>query len=365
MSLLFTPITIRGQGIPNRIFVSPMCQYSSEAMDGRPGVWHTVHCGTRAVGGAGLVMMEATAVQPQGRISPWDLGLWSDGQSDSYLPVVEAINGRGAIPAIQLAHAGRKASHDKPWAGGGFLGVDEGGWEIIAPSPLRFDDKSGTPKELSVSEIDQVVTDFADAARRAVAIGMKVIELHLAHGYLGCEFLSPLSNLRQDEYGGALENRARFPLRAVQAVRKVIPDAMPLFVRVSATEYVEGGWDVEECGQLCKWFKAAGVDLIDCSSGGNSPQQNLKPYPGYQVQFAASIRSMANISTGAVGLITTARQAEQILADEDADVVLLGRELLRNPYWPLQARDELDGENAWPSQYTRARETRQPTESSR
>ena len=311
------------------------------------------------------MMMEATAVQPEGRITPWDLGLWSDDQMESYLPVVESISGRGSVPAIQLAHAGRKASRDKPWVGGGSLGVGEGGWEIVAPSAIRFDDASGTPRELSLPEIDQIVTDFAAAARRAVDIGMKVIDLHLAHGYLGCEFLSPWSNTRQDKYGGSLENRARFNIQVVQAVRNAIPDSMPLFVRVSATEYVEGGWDLEECVQLCKWFKDAGVDLIDCSSGGNSPNQNLKPYPGYQVQFAAGIRSKANIPTGAVGLITTAQQAEQILADEDADVILLARELLRNPYWPIHAREELDGESAWPSQYARVREIRQNAGTSR
>ena len=356
MSLLFTSITIRGEEIPNRVFVSPMCQYSSESMDGRPGIWHVVHCGTRAVGGAGLVMMEATAVQAEGRITPWDLGLWSDAQMESYLPVVEAISRCSATPAIQLAHAGRKASHDKPWVGGSFLGAHAGGWEPVAPSALPFDDASGIPRELSVSEIDQVVSDFASAAKRAVNIGVKVIELHMAHGYLGCEFLSPLSNTREDEYGGSLENRARFPLKAVKAVRAAIPDSVPLFVRVSATEYVEDGWGLEECVKLCQWLKDAGVDLIDCSSGGNSPNQTLKPYPGYQVQFAASIRNEANIQTGAVGLITEAQQAEQVLADEDADVIFLGRELLRNPYWPIQARGDLDNESAWPSQYARGRE---------
>ncbi|MDA0735154.1 MAG: NADH:flavin oxidoreductase/NADH oxidase [Chloroflexi bacterium] len=359
MSLLFTPIKLRGEDIPNRVFVSPMCQYSSETMDGRCGIWHTVHCGTRAVGGAGLVMMEATAVQPEGRITPWDLGLWSDDQVESYLPAVEAITSRGATPAIQLAHAGRKASRDKPWTGGGLLSIPEGGWEPVAPSPIKFDEKSSLPKELTVSEIETVVADFSSAARRSADMGMKLIELHMAHGYLGCEFLSPLSNTRQDEYGGSLENRARFALQVVQAIRNAIPESMPLLVRVSATEYVEGGWDLDECIQLCRWLKEAGVDMIDCSSGGNSPDQVLEPYPGYQVQFAARIRHEANIPTGAVGLITEAQQAEEILANEGADVILLARELLRNPYWPIQAREDLDGESLWPSQYARIREIRQ------
>ncbi|MBM3943552.1 MAG: NADH:flavin oxidoreductase/NADH oxidase [SAR202 cluster bacterium] len=361
MSLLFSTFTLRGETIPNRVFVSPMCQYSSETQDGKCGPWHVVHCGTRAVGGAGLVMMEATAVQAQGRITPWDLGLWSDNQIESFLPVVEAITQAGAVPAIQLAHAGRKASRHRPWLGGGLLSSAEGGWEIVAPSPLRFDEKSGMPAPLTTDEIQEVVAGFASAARRAVAAGMKVIELHMAHGYLGCEFLSPLSNTREDEYGGSLENRARFALQAAQTVRQAIPDGMPLFVRVSATEYVEGGWDVDECVQLCRWLKESGVDLIDCSSGGNSAHQRLKAYPGYQVGFAARIRHEANIPTGAVGLITAARQAEQILSDEDADVVLLGRELLRNPYWPIHAREELDGASGWPPQYARVREIRQPS----
>lgn len=360
MSKLFTPIEIRGETIPNRAFVSPMCQYSSDTQDGKCGQWHLIHYGTRAVGGAGLVMVEATAVQPEGRITPWDLGLWSDEQTDALRPIVEAIDGTGATPAIQLAHAGRKASHERPWKGGDFLNLRQGGWGIVAPSSIKYEDSWGTPQELSVEDIDGVVADFASAARRSVDVGMRVIELHMAHGYLGCEFLSPLSNKRQDEYGGSLRNRARFTISAVQAIRKVIPESMPLFVRVSATEYVEGGWGIEECVQLCKWLKDEGVDLIDCSSGGNSPLQDLKPYPGYQVQFASRIREEADIMTGAVGLITTAEQAEQILADGEADVVLLARELLRNPYWPLHAKLALDADaDGWPSPYVRAAELRQ------
>lgn len=359
MSKLFTPIEIRGETIPNRIFVSPMCQYSSEDEDGKCGPWHLVHYGTRAVGGAGLVMVEATAVQPEGRITPWDLGLWSDGQMEQLREVVETIDIRGSTPAIQLAHAGRKASHKRPWEGGDYLAPGEGGWDIVGPSPLPFEDSWGTPGELSVEDIDGVVADFASATRRSVDVGMRAIELHMAHGYLGCEFLSPLSNKRQDQYGGSLENRARFCIQMVQAVRKEMPDSMPLFVRVSATEYMEDGWDVDECVELCRWLRDEGVDMIDCSSGGNSPDQDLKPYPGYQVQFAARIRKEADILTGAVGLITTPGQAEKVLADGEADVVLLARELLRNPYWPLIARAELDDDTSdWPSQYARVADVR-------
>lgn len=360
MSKLFTPIEIRGETIPNRIFVSPMCQYSSDTEDGKCGPWHLVHYGTRAVGGAGLVMVEASAVQPEGRITPWDLGLWSDGQMEPLREVVESIDSRGSTPAIQLAHAGRKASHKRPWEGGAYLGLQEGGWEIVGPSPLPYEDSWGTPKELSIEDIDAVVADFVSAANRAVDVGMRAIELHMAHGYLACEFLSPMSNKRQDHYGGGLENRARFTLQVVKAVRNTIPESMPLFVRVSATEYVEGGWDVDECVELCRWLGEEGVDLIDCSSGGNSPDQTLKPYPGYQVQFASRIRKDVDILTGAVGLITTPEQAEKVLADGEADVVLLGRELLRNPYWPHQARAALDEEfTGWPSPYARVSEVRQ------
>lgn len=359
MSQLFTPIEIRGETIPNRLFVAPMCQYSSENMDGKCGPWHLVHYGTRAVGGAGLVMLEATSVQPEGRISPWDLGLWSDGQMENMKEVVDIIVGSGSTPAIQLAHAGRKASHAQAWTGGEYLAPDNGGWEIVGPSPIPYEEGWGIPNELSVEDIDGVVADFASSARRAVDVGMKVIELHMAHGYLGCEFLSPLSNQRQDQYGGSLENRARFAMQTVKAVRKEIPDSMPLFVRVSATEYVEDGWDVDECVEISKWMRDEGVDLIDCSSGGNSPDQDLKPYPGYQVQFASRIKKEADILTGAVGLITTPSQAEKVLADGDADVILMARELLRNPYWPLIARDELDDDRSqWPDQYTRVSEIR-------
>ncbi|MDP6715722.1 MAG: tRNA-dihydrouridine synthase, partial [SAR202 cluster bacterium] len=251
--------------------------------------------------------------------------------------------------------AGRKACHGKPWEGSNFLEPGQGGWDIVGPSPIKFEDAWGTPNELSIEDIDAVVADFASAARRSVEVGIKVIELHMAHGYLGCEFLSPLSNVRQDQYGGSLENRARLTLQIVQAVRKAIPDSMPLIVRVSATEYMDGGWDIDECVQLCQWLKDEGVDMIDCSSGGNHSDQNLEPYPNYQVPFSSRIRKDVDMMTGAVGLITEPRQAEKILADDDADVILMARELLRDPYWPLHAREVLDDDTStWPNQYIRA-----------
>ena len=343
MSKLFSPITIRGEEIRNRVFVAPMCQYSSATEDGRCSGWHTVHYGTRAVGGAGLVMLEASAVRPDGRISPQDLGLWNDSHVEAMGPVVDAIVSNGSVPAIQLAHAGRKAGHTKPWEGGHQLNSSNGGWDNIAPSPIAFQEDWDAPREMTLEDIGQVIDDFANSARLAVNAGMKVIELHMAHGYLACEFLSPLSNERTDQYGGSLKNRVRFPLEVTRAVRKAIPDSMPLFVRVSATEYMENGWDVDECVDFSRMLKEDGVDLIDCSSGGNSSTQTLTPFPGYQVQFSARIRSEAEVTTGAVGLITEAAQAEKILEDGDADVILLARELLRNPYWPIQAQIELDG----------------------
>ena len=358
MSKLFSPITIRGEEIRNRVFVAPMCQYSSATEDGRCSGWHTVHYGTRAVGGAGLVVLEASAVRPDGRISPQDLGLWNDSHVEAMGPVVDAIVSNGSVPAIQLAHAGRKAGHTKPWEGGHQLNSSNGGWDNIAPSPIAFQEDWDAPREMTLEDIGQVIADFANSARLAVNAGMKVIELHMAHGYLACEFLSPLSNERTDQYGGSLENRVRFPLEVTRAVRKAIPDSMPLFVRVSATEYMENGWDVDECVDFSRMLKEDGVDLIDCSSGGNSSTQTLTPFPGYQVQFSARIRSEAEVTTGAVGLITEAAQAEKILEDGEADVILLARELLRNPYWPIQAQIELDGAADWPDQYKRVAELR-------
>jgi 2,4-dienoyl-CoA reductase-like NADH-dependent reductase (Old Yellow Enzyme family) len=313
-----------------------------------------VHLGSRATGGAGLVMAEATAVRPEGRISPQDQGIWSDTHVDALRPITEFISSQGSVPAVQLAHAGRKASHAAPWTGTGYLGDQGEGWPVVAPSALPYDENSGIPSALSKQEIKEITQAFADAAARSVDAGYRVIELHFAHGYLACEFLSPLSNRREDEYGGTLDNRSKFPLDIVVAVRNSIPESMPLFARISATEYVKGGWDLEQSIQLARWMKDAGVDLVDCSSGGNSPDQVMSIEPGYQVPFAASIRKRAEMMTGAVGLITDPDHAEAILTSEDADVIFLGRELLRNPYWPLYARAQLDGSTRWPVQYERS-----------
>ncbi len=356
MSKLFTPIAIRGETIRNRVFVAPMCQYSVNDRNGIPTDWHMVHLGSRAVGGAGLVMAEATAVSPEGRISPQDLGIWSDNHSEAFKPIVEFQVAQGTTPAIQLAHAGRKASHTRPWNGGESLSPGYGGWEILGPSPIPFEPDWATPNQMSMEEIDRVVSDFATAAGRSVEAGFKVLELHLAHGYLACEFMSPLSNIRTDQYGGSLKNRCRFTLEVISAVRRKIPESMPLLARISATEYMKDGWSLDDSIELAGWMKEEGVDMIDCSSGGNSANQDLEPFPGYQVPFAARIRKEVEILTGAVGLITGASQAEQTLRSMDADAILLGRELLRNPYWPLKARDELDGsDDLWPAQYVRAR----------
>jgi len=331
-----------------------MCQYSSE--DGVPTDWHLVHLGSRAVGGAGLVMMEATSVTPEGRISPWDMGIWNDAQAEAMKRVTHFIESEGALPAIQLAHAGRKASVNRPWLGGRSVPPGEGGWVPVGPSALPFDDKSPRPDELSVGDIDRLVEAFAAAAVRSVAAGFRVIELHFAHGYLACAFLSPLSNLREDEYGGSIEGRARFALRVTRAVRDVIPADMPLFARISSTEWVdEGGWSLADSVVLAGWLKEAGVDLIDCSSGGNSPRQRLTPFDSYQVPFAEEIRRKVGVLTGAVGLITRPEQAEEIIASGKADAVLLGRELLRDPHWPLHAAHALGADVPWPKQYVRAR----------
>lgn len=356
MSNLFTPITIKGEKIRNRIFVAPMCQYSVDDADGVATDWHMVHLGTRAVGGAGLVMAEASAVSPEGRISPQDLGIWSDEHASALEPITSFISSQGATPSIQLAHAGRKASHKRPWEGGDVLKKDDGGWNIVGPSPLEYDEGWVVPDELSIEDIDSIVSDFSAAALRSVQAGFKVLELHLAHGYLACEFMSPLSNNRKDIYGGSLENRCRLPLDIVAGVRKVIPESVPLLARISATEYMSDGWSLNDSIELSGWLKNEGVDMIDCSSGGNSPTQDLDPFPGYQVPFSAAIKREVDILTGAVGLITDASQAEQTLRNGDADVILLGRELLRNPYWALNAQVELDdSDSVWPSQYVRAR----------
>ena len=300
-------------------------------------------------------MVEATAVSPEGRISPWDTGMWNDAQAEGFAPITRFVQSQGAIPAVQLAHAGRKASTNRPWKGGKLLPPEQGGWEPVGPSDLPFSEELAMPKPLGKDDLKRLAKAWAAAAQRALNAGFEVIELHFAHGYLAHEFLSPLSNNRTDEYGGTLENRARFPLEVAEAVRKVWPERLPLFTRISATEYVDGGWDLEESIEFCKMLRERGVDLIDCSSGGNSPAQKFTPFTGYQVPFAAAIREQAGIATGAVGMITKPQQAEDILASGQSDVIFMGRELLRQPYWPLHAAAELgDDLDYWQPQYLRA-----------
>ncbi len=352
MSRLFSPLRLRDLTFRNRVFVSPMCMYSSE--DGAPNDWHLVHLGARAIGGAGLVIAEATAVTPEGRITPFDTGLWNDAQAEAWGRVVRFIRAQGAAAGIQLAHAGRKASTDSPWKGGAPLSAAEGGWETMGPSPIPFAAGHPAPREMTAAEIDGVVEAFAAAARRAVAAGFQVVEVHSAHGYLLHQFLSPLSNRRTDAYGGSLENRMRLTLRVAEAVRSAVPEGMPVFVRLSATDWVEGGWDLPQSIELARRLKDAGVDLIDCSSGGTSPDAQIPVEPGYQVPFAEAIREEAQIATGAVGMITEPEQAEEIVASGRADAVLLARAMLRDPHWALHAAAELDAEAPWPAQYGRA-----------
>ncbi|GFE59753.1 NADH:flavin oxidoreductase/NADH oxidase [Geobacter sp. AOG2] len=353
MSKLFTPLAMRSVTFRNRIFVSPMCQYSSR--DGMATDWHMVHLGSRAVGGAGLVMVEATAVSPEGRISPDDSGIWNDDHVAAFKPITRFIRKNGAVPGIQLAHAGRKASCDLPWLSGGPLGPDVRGWQPLAPSPEPFAPGHPVPHELSPADLDMVENQFRAGARRALAAGFQVVEIHMAHGYLLHEFLSPLSNLRKDDYGGSLENRFRFPLRVARAVREEWPLDLPLFVRLSCVDWAEGGWSLDQSTQLCCLLKDIGVDLIDCSSGFVASGERVPFAPGFQVPFAAAIRAGAGVPTGAVGVITDPAQAEQILVTGQADAVFLAREMLRDPYWPLHAARELGVEVAWPDQYLRAK----------
>lgn len=353
MAQLFTPLTLRETTLKNRIVVSPMCQYSADG--GLPNDWHRVHYGTRAVGGAALVMTEATAVVPEGRISPWCTGLWSDAHTAAFRPITDFIRAQGAVPGIQLAHAGRKGSCNQPWHGSQFLPLGAGGWQTVAPSALPFSPAHGTPHALTRGEIDGIVELFIDAAQRALAAGFEIAELHCAHGYLLHEFLSPITNHREDDYGGSLGNRCRLPLRVARAIRDAWPAQWPVFVRISATDWVEGGWDLAQSVQFARWLKEIGIDLIDCSSGGIAPDVKISAGPGYQVPFAAGVRRDAGIATGAVGIITEPQQAERILADGDADLIFLARELLRDPYWPLHAAKELGVDLAWPDQYARAK----------
>ena len=349
---LFTPLKIREIELKNRIVVSPMCQYS--AQDGHPQTWHLVHLGSRAVGGASLVIAEATAVQEHGRISIADTGIYNDAHIASWKPIAEFIRASGAVAGLQLAHAGRKASTAPPWQGGKPVAIGEGGWEIVAPSALPFDTGYQTPRALSLSDIHGVIAAFRRAAERALAAGFEVIEIHGAHGYLLHEFLSPFSNIRTDEFGGSLENRMRLPMRVTQAVRQVWPSRLPLFFRVSATDWQEGGWDLEQSIELARRLKPLGVDLIDVSSGGNLPHAKIPVGPGYQVPFSEAIRKQAEIPTSALGMIIDAVQAETILSAEQADLVVLARELLRDPYWPRRAAQQMNFKLTPPVQYQRA-----------
>lgn len=352
MAHLFSPLKIRGIELKNRIAVSPMCQYSSH--DGFAGDWHLVHLGSRAVGGAGLVLTEATAVSKEGRISPYDLGIWKEKHIQKLRIITDFIHQQGAIAGIQLAHAGRKASKTEPWNGDKLIPADEGGWKTIAPSAIPFSQDSDVPLAMEQKEIDRVVQDFKSAAKRAIKAGFKVIEIHAAHGYLVHEFLSPLSNRRSDEYGGSFSNRIRFLLEIVAAVRSVWPEDYPLFVRISASDWAEGGWTIDDSVALANLLKDNGVDLIDCSSGAILPDIKIPAKPNYQVPFAEAVKK-AGILAGAVGIIVEVEQAEAIIAEGKADIVLMAREMLRDPYFPLRAAKELGTDIPWPLQYERAK----------
>lgn len=353
MRKLFSSLKLRSITFRNRIFVSPMCQYSSQ--DGLANSWHLVHLGSRAVGGAGLVMVEATAVSPEGRISPYDSGIWSEAHVEAFAPIARFITEQGAVPAIQLAHAGRKASCQVPWLGGAPLKAENGGWQTLAPSALPFDTDHSLPSSLTIDQMDTIEADFRAATRRAYTAGFKVVEVHMAHGYLLHEYLSPLVNQRTDEYGGSLENRLRFPLRVTQTVREEWPEDLPLFVRIPSTDWVAGGWDMDQSIALTRQLKEFGVDLIDCSSGFAVPGEPIPFGSGFQVPFAARIRAEIEIATGAVGFITDPAQAEQIVVNGQADVVFLARQMLRDPYWPLHAAHALNMDVSWPNQYLRAK----------
>lgn len=355
MPHLFDELKIRGVTLRNRIAVSPMCEYS--CADGLANEWHFVHLGSRAVGGAGIVFTEGTAVLPDARISPQDMGIWSDRQAEALAPIVQFIHKQGCCAGIQLAHAGRKASTRRPWDRNGRaeLTASEGGWRnVVAPSAVRFADDYPLPREITREEIRGVTEAFEAAARRALDAGFDIIEIHGAHGYLIHEFYSPLSNSRSDEYGGSFKNRTRLAREVVSAIRRVWPERLPLFMRASVSDWTEGGWDVEQTVELARAAKSLGLDLMDCSSGGNVHGAKIPFGAGFQVPFAAKIRKEAGILTGAVGLITEPSQADEVIRSGQADIVLLAREMLRNPYWPLRAARELGQIMTWPPQYLRA-----------
>jgi len=350
MSRLFTPLKLRSLEFAHRVFVSPMCQYSSD--DGLPNDWHFVHLGSRAVGGAALVFTEASAVSPESRITPWDAGIWSEKHAQAWKPIAGFIRAQGAVPAMQLAHAGRKASCNKPWLGGKSLAPAEGGWVTQGPSAVAFGDYA-VPRAMSVADVEEAVAQFRAAAGHALAAGFETVELHAAHGYLLHEFLSPLSNHRTDDYGGSLDNRMRFPLAVAKAVRDAWPQDRPVFARISASDWKEGGWDLAQSIEFSKGLKAVGIDFITCSSGGNAADQKIDLGPGYQVPFAQAVRREAAIPTGAVGLISEAVQAEHILHTGQADAIVLARAMLRDPYWPRHAAKTLGVAMPWPDPYKR------------
>lgn len=353
MSILFSPLSIGEVTFKNRIVVSPMCQYS--AQDGFANDWHLVHLGSRAVGGAGLIIVEATSITPEGRISPEDLGIWKDEHIPELKRITNFIHQHGAIAGVQLSHAGRKAGSSSPWNGSTQLSLEEGGWQTLAPSAIAFNSNNRPPIALDKQGIERIINSFKAAAERALEAGFQLIEVHAAHGYLINEFLSPLSNQRQDEYGGSFENRIRLLLEVVQAIREVWPESYPLFIRISATDWVENGWQIEDSVNLSKILKANEVDLIDCSSGGVIPGVKIPLVPGYQSPLAEEVRKNADILTATVGLITEPEQAEQILQDGKADLILFARESLRNPYFPLIFAQKLNDEVDWPLQYERAK----------
>lgn len=349
---LFDSFTQRSLRLRNRLVVSPMCQYS--AQDGMPDDWHLVHLGSRAVGGAGMVIAEASAVSPEGRITPGDTGLWNEAQAQAWARIAAFVAAQGVVPAMQLAHAGRKASTAAPWLGGKAVAVEHGGWQVLAPSALAFNDDYPHPLALDEAGIAQVIADFRAAAVRALEAGFQMIELHAAHGYLLHQFLSPLSNLREDRWGGSFENRIRLVHQVLTALREVWPERYPLWLRISATDWAEGGWEIEQSIELSRTLAAFGVDLVDVSSGGLASGVSIPLAPGYQVDFAARIRREAGIATGAVGLITEPQHAEQIVASGQADVVLIAREELRDPYFARRAAKQLDADLEVPLQYQRA-----------
>ncbi len=349
---LFEPLALRSLTARNRIIVSPMCMYS--AIDGVPQAWHQVHLGSRAVGGAAVVMAEATAVEARGRISPEDTGLWNDTQADAWTPMTAFIREQGAIAGIQLAHAGRKAGTRAPWRGRGQVALEEGGWEAVAPSALAFAEADRPPQALSISDIDDLISAFRAAAQRALDCGFQLVEIHGAHGYLLHQFMSPLSNLRSDRYGGSFDNRIRLTLDVIRAVREVWPEKLPLLLRISATDWVEGGWDIEQSVQLSAQLKPLGVDMVDVSSGGLAAAAVINAGPGYQLAFAERIRRVSGMATAAVGMITEPAQADSIIRSGQADMVMLAREMLRDPYWPRRAARILGASITAPAQYERA-----------